>query len=463
MNHIPMGTLWACLFLFATLLFAETTPVYSQDHKHHHPADTFRKQEQKQPEHNHTQKHTKDDVAMSHAFSLRLPMTRNGSGTGWLPDNSPMYGYMLHTEKWMYMFHGNLFVRYNNQDIDEQGTRGAAMVDAPNWVMAMGQRAVGRRGLFRFSTMLSLDPLTIGGGGYPLLYQSGETWQGQPLVDRQHPHDLFSELSVAYTHQFSNHTDAFVYLAYPGEPALGPVAFMHRVSSLYNPDAPLGHHWQDATHITFGVATLGVRHRQVKLEGSVFTGREPNEERYGFDRPRFDSYAVRFSYSPSPAWALQASQAWVQDVHESGPREDVRKTTASAIHSVRPGKPGHTLNSAFVWGYNKADGHRGAHSFLAETAWGMQRTTLYGKYEWVQKSTEDLLLEDTFRHDELFGVQALTAGLQHRLAQVFKTHLAVGSQASWYPSTGQLRSIYGANPMALQVYLRLYPALMSGQ
>src|SRR5690606_34685859 len=238
------------------------------------------------------------------------------------------------TEKWMYMFHGNLFLRYNNQDIGERGTRGAAMVDAPNWLMAMGQRAVGKRGLFRFSTMLSLDPLTIGGGGYPLLYQSGETWQGQPLVDRQHPHDLFSELSVAYTHRFSHHTDAFVYLAYPGEPALGPVAFMHRVSSLYNPDAPISHHWQDATHITFGVATLGVRHRRFKLEGSVFTGREPNEERYGFDRPRFDSYAVRLSYNPSAAWALQTSHAWVRDVHESGPREDVRRTTATAIHSL---------------------------------------------------------------------------------------------------------------------------------
>jgi hypothetical protein len=31
---------------------------------------------------------------------------------------------------------------------------------------------------------------------------------------------------------------------------------MHRPSQ-HDPDAPIGHHWQDSTHITFGVATLG--------------------------------------------------------------------------------------------------------------------------------------------------------------------------------------------------------------
>src|SRR5690606_23359410 len=130
---------------------------------------------------------------MSHAFSRRLPMNRNGSGTAWLPDNSPLFGYMIHTRKWMYMFHGNLFLRYNSQDLFDQGTRGDAKVDAPNWFMAMGQRSIGKRGLLRFGSMITLDPITVGGAGYPLLYQSGETCKGKPLVDRQHPHDLFSE------------------------------------------------------------------------------------------------------------------------------------------------------------------------------------------------------------------------------------------------------------------------------
>ena len=398
---------------------------------------------------------------MSHAFSRNLPMSRNGSGTGWLPDNSPMYGYMKHTAKWMYMFHGNIFLRYNSQDIGNKGSRGDSKFDAPNWFMGMGQTKVGGKGLFRFSAMLSLDPLTVGGEGYPLLFQSGETWKREPLVDRQHPHDLFSELSVGYTHMFSRDADAFVYLGYPGEPAFGPVAFMHRPSSLYNPDAPIGHHWQDATHITFGVATLGFRYKNFKLEGSSFTGREPNEERYGFDMPRFDSWSARLSYNPSPAWALQASKAWVKDVHEFGPREDVDKTTVSAIHAISLGSKS-SLNSAAVWGYNSPQGHHpSSHSFLVESALRMNATTVFGKYEWVEKSTEDLLLNEAiFGHESLFKVNAITLGLQQKLLKTLNTNLALGVQGSLYISPDELEEVYGKTPMALEVYLRIYPGIM---
>src|SRR3546814_18199295 len=55
------------------------------------------------------------NIPMTHAFSLNLPMTINGSGTAWLPDASPMYGVMLHSKKWMYMLHGNIDIRYTKQ------------------------------------------------------------------------------------------------------------------------------------------------------------------------------------------------------------------------------------------------------------------------------------------------------------------------------------------------------------
>ena len=126
-----------------------------------------------------------------------------------------------------------------------------------------------------------------GGKGYPLLFQTGETYKGEPLIDRQHPHDLFSELSLSYSHAFTKNVDAFVYVGYPGEPALGPVTFMHRPSALDNPNSPISHHWVDATHITFGVATIGIRVGKFKIEGSSFTGREPDEDRYNFDKAKF--------------------------------------------------------------------------------------------------------------------------------------------------------------------------------
>ena len=191
-------------------------------HDHHHMPDSTKRQDTAMQKEGHSGHATMSN--MSHAFSLNLPMNRNGSGSGWLPDASPMYGYMFHKRKWMFMLHGNLFLRYTNQDFNNAGVRGDAMVDAPNWIMGMGQGRVGKKGLFHFNIMMSADALVTGGNGYPLLFQTGETWNGKPLIDRQHPHDLFSELSISYSHAFSKKLDVFAYLAYPGEPALGPAA-----------------------------------------------------------------------------------------------------------------------------------------------------------------------------------------------------------------------------------------------
>lgn len=175
------------VFYLASMLLV--IPAIAQ-HEHHEMKDSTKMND------NMMMGHKMDSMPpMSHSFSLNLPMNRNGSGTAWQPDATPMYGYMWHSKKWMFMAHGNIALRYNSQDATSKGSRGSAKVDAPNWFMLMGQRRVGARGLFHFSTMVSLDAI-FGGNGYPLLFQTGETYQGKPLVDRQHPHDLFSELSI---------------------------------------------------------------------------------------------------------------------------------------------------------------------------------------------------------------------------------------------------------------------------
>src|SRR5262245_49549549 len=290
--------------------------IFSQ-HEHHMMSDTIPKKKDTMP-----MKKGMDNMRMdtmdhsmhnmhsmpSHAYSRSLPMSRNGSGTGWNPDASPMYMWMKSGNKTDWMCHGNIFLRYTNQDIFKSGSRGDGEFSAPNWFMAMMNRKVGTRGLLNATAMISLDPITEGGNGYPLLFQSGETYKGQRLIDRQHPHDLFSSLSIGYTQMLNKNIDVFAYVGYPGEQAMGAPAFMHRVSSMNDPDAPLGHHWQDATHITFGVGTLGFRYKNFKGEGSVFTGREPDEDRYGFDKAKFDSYSYRLSFNPTENWALQFSQ-----------------------------------------------------------------------------------------------------------------------------------------------------------
>lgn len=399
--------------------------------------------------------HEPMDMNMSDPFSLNLPMERHGSGTGWLPDASPMNAYMFHTPKWMFMLHGNLFLRYTKQDLTNKGSRGGIKYDAPNWVMLMGQRKVGEKGLFHFSSMFSLDPVTEGGQGYPLLFQSGEAYNGRSIVDRQHPHDLLSELAISYSHEFSKNTDAFIYVGYPGEPALGPVAFMHRPAALYNPDAPLSHHWSDATHITFGVATVGVRLGNVKFDASSFTGREPDALRYDFDKPRFDSWSGRISYNPTSHWALQVSHGFIKSPEELHPYEDINRTTASAIFSNG------SLNFSTVFGANKTKDHTAENSFLLEGSKTFKRATIYSRYEYVQKSVEELALdENIYGHDAVFPVNAVTVGLNYDVIQLAGTRLSMGTQFSYYHADEKLNSLYGKNPMAFEAYLRIYPSIM---
>src|SRR5262249_48321365 len=146
--------------------------------------------------------------------------------------------------------------------------------------------------------------------GYPLLLASGETADGvTPLIDRQHPHDLFMELSAAYSHRLTDRTALFVYAGLPGEPAFGPPAFMHRLSIMDSPEAPISHHWLDSTHITFGVVTAGIVLDRVKLEVSRFHGREPDQHRYDIETGALDSTALRVSWNPTAHWSLQASWA----------------------------------------------------------------------------------------------------------------------------------------------------------
>ncbi|MBN8584296.1 MAG: hypothetical protein J0M37_04310 [Ignavibacteria bacterium] len=425
-------------------------------HKHHHDMNENKTKDNNGNE--HSQHNMESDIPMSHSYSLSLSMNRNGSGTGWLPDESPMNGYMLHTGKWMLMFHGSVFLRYTSTDITKEGSKGLSKWDAPNWFMGMAQRKIGTDGLLKFGLMLSLDRLTEGGDGYPLLYQSGETWEGKPLVNRQHPHDLFAELSVGYTQRLSKDIDLTGYFGYPGEPALGPVAFMHRVSSSNNPDAPLSHHWQDASHITFGVGTLGFRYKIFRLEGSVLTGSEPDEERWGFDKMNMNSYSYRLSVNPSKNFALQFSQGFIKSPEALEPGVDVTRTTASLIHSHNFTST-RNINTTFAWGYNdKGHGHA-EHSFLLESNLQLNKLAIYGRYEFVQKDPDELSLEG-FDHDTRFDINTLTLGTNYRLFQFANTNLSIGLQGSIYFSPKELQAIYGKNPLSAQIYIKLNPADM---
>ena len=407
---------------------------------------------------------------MTHSLSRNLPMNRNGSGTSWHPDNTPMYAYMSQPSgsKWSYMLHYAIYLRYTRQNANNADKRGAGQqFGAPNWFMGMAQRKVGRRGLFQARLMISLDPLTVTNGGYPLLFQTGESYKGQPLIDKQHPHDLISELSVSYSHALSKDIDLYGYIGYPGEPGFGPPAFMHRISAFNIPEAPLGHHWQDATHIIFGVATAGFRYKWAKLEASTFKGREPDENRYGFDKPTFNSYSYRLSVNPSPSLALQFSQGFIHSPEDLHPDENVTRTTASLLHSKGLG-PSSYITSAFVWGQNLSDGHT-ENSYLAESSLQMNRVAFYGRYENVGKSAEELNFYQPTSAGELgklsphqvFVINNLTLGMNYRIVQVRNTDLVLGAQLTGSMPDKFLQTYYGTMPISGEIYLRLSPSLMT--
>ena len=398
-----------------------------------------------------------NSMMMNSQYSLDLSMNRDGSGTSWVPDETPMYAYMINGKEWMTMIHGSIFLRYNNQDLFKSGSRGGSKVDAPNWFMAMTQRKVGNGGLFSINTMFSFDPFLVGPGGYPLLYQTGESYKGKKLVDRQHPHDLFAELSANYTQRIAKDADVSLSVGYPGEPALGPPVFMHRLSAMNDPDAPLTHHYADATHITFGTATLGFRYKDVKLEGSIFTGREPDEFRYNFNPIRLDSYSIRLSYNPSKEWALQVSNGWIHSPESIEPQQNVDRFTASAIYTKMMGDDSY-IATTLVYGKNHySDNQKTLPSVLLESSWQMHKTAIYGRYEYVQKDADEFDLTTTYPLNPNFTINAITLGTNRILATIAKTNLTAGLQGTLNVSPSELRGLYGSTPLGFEVYLRITP------
>lgn len=406
------------------------------------------------------------EVAFTSALAPHRPMTDDGSGTGWLPASSPMEMAMVvpPNGRWVFGLHGAVFPRVTAQDAGEAGSRGATSVDAPNWLMGMAQRPLGTATRLTVRAMLSLDPITEGGNGYPLLFQTGETFEGARLVDRQHPHDAVSELSATLARSLGSDASAFAYAAYPGEPALGPVAFMHRPSARFMADAPLSHHWQDATHILWGVATAGVVVGPVKLDGSVFTGAEPDEDRWTPDTPSFNSVSARVSVSPSPAWALQVSRGWLTEPEALEPGVDQTRTTASVIYGSRLG-PG-DVTATLAWGRNvfhtedEADDHGDPQdAFLAEAAYQFGRFGVFGRGEVVDKSTEELALDDALG-EAVYSVGALSLGGVAEVARLGGLVARVGLQGTAYAVPDGLAPLYGSAPVSAQVFLRLSPSRM---
>ena len=396
-----------------------------------------------------------DHGAMDHGMKGALgdyAMMRDASGTAWQPDTAPMWAIMGRSGAWSTMVHGFVTLIHD----DQGGPRGDTKTFSTSMLMGMGQRELGG-GTLTLRAMGSLDPL-MGKRGYPLLLATGETADGRTeLVDRQHPHDAFMELAAAYAYPLGEGVSGFLYLGLPGEPALGPATYMHRFSGMTNVEAPISHHWLDSTHVTFGVATAGLVVRGLKLEGSVFTGREPDQNRWNIERPRMDSWSFRATVNPTANLSAQVSHGFLHSPEGLHPEEDVTRSSASITWN-RPLGPDRNWQSTFAWGRNDPSGGEHGHitdAFLLDSAIQLGRWTAFGRAERVEK---DELFGDEHDGDPLAGrvftVGKLSLGGYHSVP-LGKVALDFGGLASKYALPRDIRPRYGSDPTSFMLFTRL--------
>src|SRR5881397_2221545 len=390
------------------------------------------------------------------AGPLGIPEARMGSGTSWLPDASPMHAAHVVLGDWTLMLHGVGFLQYDRQG----GSRGSNQMGLVNWEMAAATRPLGG-GQLQLRGMLSAEPWTIGSRGYPLLVQSGESYQGAPLHDRQHPHDLFMELAALYERPVAQNLGLSLYLAPVGEPAVGPVAFPHRPSAADDPLAPISHHWQDGTHITFGVVTAGVFTRTVKLEASWFNGREPDENRTNFDYAgrRLDSYSARLTVNPGPRWSLSTWYAYLKSPEGLHPDESLHRIGAAALTTQPVGTWG-TWSSGLIYGANDQIGPGPlASSIVLESTVDLDGTNaFFGRAEYVRKNAAELVLPSVPPTTE-YDVGALALGYQRTVGSVAGLAAGVGVRGSLNFVPSSLNAVYGSRtPVGAAIYLQLRPA-----
>jgi len=409
---------------------------------------------------------------MSVPTASGIPDARRGSGTSWLPDSSPVRALTIMRGAWMLSLQGAAFGFY-----DAQGTkRGAHQWGVTDWEMLMAMRPVGG-GMLRLHAMTSVEPFILGGSGYSELLQTGGTYRHSVLFDRQHPHDALTELAASYERAVGDGPTLSLYVGAVGEPAVGPVSFMHRPSAENDPFAPIGHHWQDAAHQSFGVITVGVNTSTLRLEGSVFNPREPDEHHLIVDYrdAKLDSYAGRLSWAPTARVVASAWWAFLNSHDRLEPDTRMHRWGTSVLTESR-GPAGGRLSSSLVWGVNLhhhgaashelihggpgASPHHLSSSLLAESNLEIGgRSAVFARLERVEKNGEELGFQGGDL-TTLYDVRAITLGAIHRVASAARLDASLGARASLNFVPASLLATYGTRtPTGVAVYLQLRPSV----
>jgi hypothetical protein len=376
-------------------------------------------------------------------------MTREASGTSWQPDSSMHGGVHVMERNWIFMGHALLNGVYDWQ----QGPRGDTDTFLSGMLMGMASRHFDGGDSLQFRAMWSPEPL-MGKSGYPLLLATGETANGTtPLVDRQHPHDQFMELSGAYSHALGAADSVFLYAALPGEPAFGPPAFMHRQSILDSPEAPISHHWLDSTHIAYGVVTAGYVHDAWKIEASRFHGREPDQFRYNIESGALDSTSARISWNPLREWSLQASWARQLSPEELEPTKNQDRMSASAIYTHSLGAQT-WWSTTVAWGQRRSTGDAALNAYMLESA--LKPTGLWTVFIRAEREKNDELIAMGPLRGTAFTVSKTSIGVIRDLRLADQVKIGIGALYAFNFVPQSLASFYGrTDPRGAIVFVRL--------
>jgi len=386
-------------------------------------------------------------MPMAEQTVFQLPSAHEGSGTAWQPASVSAPMWMGMRGGWELMAHGVLFVDYNQQG----GPRGGGKAESVNVGMLMEQHKLGA-GTILFRQMFSAESLTSPHPGFPELFQTGETYHGEQLVDHQHPHNVFAELSLFYTLPLTKKLSWELYGGPSAEPAIGPVTYIHRASASELPLAPLSHHLQDSTHTSFGVVTTGFVIDRVKLEASAFNGREPNEERWSIQLAALDSWSGRALVAPSRNWAAQYSIGRLEHPEALEPGSQWRQT--ASVEYNRPLAAGRWTTS-LIWGrVHKIATDTNLNSYLLESTVNFQqRNYAFSRLELVDK---DELFPQAAIHPA-YRIGAYTFGGVRDLVHDRLWQLGLGADVTFYSKPSVLDVSYGNHPVSFQIFLRMRP------
>jgi hypothetical protein len=376
------------------------------------------------------------DMHHMHMNRAGMYLMDMASGTSMNPYSAQTPMVMTESGNWSLMFMGLGYL----VDTQQSGPRGGDKLYSPNWFMAGAVHRIGANGSLMITAMLSLEPATITNRSYPLLFQTGETAYGKPHVDAQHTHVFVMEFSLDYAYRLNRDTMLQFYYAPVGDPALGPVAFPHRASASQLPQATIGHHWQDSSHIADNVATVAVRYKLLRVEASGFYGSEPNENRWNIDWGGMNSYSARVSVAPTQNWMAQVSAGHLTNPERNEPG-NITRVTASVAYT-RGG-----WSSSFIWGRNIKPAST-ADAWLVETVLPFRRRNYFtARAEVVDK--DELLVPGIHR------IQAYTAGYTRDIGTFKHVQPGLGANLTAYAIPDVLHPTYGAHPYGVNVYLRL--------